>query len=131
MITIDQRSFIPIYEQVKTEIKKMVALGALRPHESLPSIRDLAGRLVINPNTVARAYRDLERDGFIYTQKGRGCFVADRGSGPPARERVDHLNRVFDLAIEEARLFGLGTPEILGLVERRLGVSEDGDGSEK
>ncbi len=124
MININAGSFVPIYEQVKKEIRRLVALGALKPHDSLPSIRDLAGELVVNPNTVARAYRDLEQEGFIYTQKGRGCFVADQ-NGPRSEKAKDvYLSQIFDEAIEEAGRFGLGPPDILKLVERRLRRAE-------
>ena len=124
MISIDPGSFIPIYEQVKKEIRRLVALGALKPHDSLPSIRELAGDLVVNPNTVARAYRDLEQDGFIYTQKGRGCFVAGQNLPQLELARNGYLNQVFDQAIDEAGRFGLGPPEVLKLVERRLREKE-------
>jgi GntR family transcriptional regulator len=87
MIKVDTSSFIPIYEQIKTQMKREILLGNLKPKDALPSIRDLATELLINPNTVARAYRDLEMEGFIYTRKGKGCYVSDDLSQLMAAER--------------------------------------------
>ncbi len=120
MINVNPGSFIPIYEQVKKEVRRLVALGALKAHEALPSIRDLAGDLVVNPNTVARAYRELEQEGVIYTQKGRGCFISDQDGDRLEKAREIHLHEVFDDAIAEARRFGLAPPDIMRLVDRRL-----------
>jgi GntR family transcriptional regulator len=103
-------------------------VGALRPDEPLPSIRDLAGDLVVNPNTVARAYRELEQDGFIYTQKGRGCYVSSGNASAAAKVKQAVLNRVFDGAIEEAFRFGLEPAEIRRLVDLRLARAEKHDG---
>ena len=120
MINVNPASFIPIYEQVKKEVRRLVAMGALKAHESLPSIRDLAGELVVNPNTVARAYRELEQEGLIYTQKGRGCFVSEWDGLRIEKTREAHLCAIFDEAIGEARRFGLGPPDILKMFDRRL-----------
>ena len=122
MIKIDTTSFIPFYEQVKQQIKGRVSLGTLRPGESLPSIRELATLLLINPNTVARAYRELEREGFIYSRKGKGCFVTDDSSALIRKERTVILNQVFDAAIEEAKKLNLNASEIKKIFERRLGM---------
>jgi len=92
----------------------------LKPGESLPSIRDLATSLLINPNTVARAYRELEREGFISTCKGKGCFVTDDSSALVRKERTEILNRVFDEAIEEAKKLNLTSNEIKKIFDRRL-----------
>lgn len=121
MIKIDTTSFIPFYEQVKQQIKGRISLGTLRPGESLPSIRELATLLLINPNTVARAYRELERERFIYTRKGKGCFVTDDSSVLIRKERTVILNQVFDAAIEEAKKLNLNASEIKKIFERRLG----------
>lgn len=122
MIKIDTTSFIPFYEQVKQQIKGRISLGTLRPGESLPSIRELATLLLINPNTVARAYRELEREGFIYSRKGKGCFVTDDSSALIRKERTVILNQVFDAAIEEAKKLNLNASEIKKIFERRLGM---------
>ena len=80
MISVDASKFAPIYQQIKSQIKRQIGLGLLKPHQILPSIRDLATELLVNPNTVARAYRELEMEGFIYTRKGKGCYISDLGT---------------------------------------------------
>jgi GntR family transcriptional regulator len=81
MFTIDMRSRVPIYEQIKTQAMELILLGALRPHDQLPSIRELARALQLNVNTVKKAFQDLEADGVIYTLAGRGSFVAENALG--------------------------------------------------
>lgn len=76
MVHINYRSPLPLYEQIKEGFIKLMMTGALAPEERLPSVRDLATELAINPNTIQRAYRELENEGYIYTVLGRGCFVA-------------------------------------------------------
>jgi len=120
MIKIETSSFIPIYEQIKKEIKSRISLGMLKRDEPLPSIRDLAAELIVNPNTVARAYRELEMEGFIYTRKGKGCFVADDSSSLISEERVKILNKIFDDAIEEAIKFDCAGAVIAKAFEERL-----------
>jgi GntR family transcriptional regulator len=120
VISVDAGSFVPIYEQIKKEILRLVATGLLKAHDPLPSIRELAAELLVNPNTVARAYRELEQEGLISTQKGRGSFIAGR-SQPDTRKDVEaYLGRILDEAISEAQKSGLGADEILKLFEGRL-----------
>ena len=76
MLELDLQSRQPIYEQLKSQISRMVLTGDLQPHDQLPSVRMFARDLGINPNTVQKAYQDLERDGIIYSAAGRGCFVS-------------------------------------------------------
>lgn len=77
MIIIDYKDRRPIYEQVEERFEDLILKGGLRPQEQIPSVRNLAMELSINPNTIQRAYMELERKGFIYTVKGRGSFIAD------------------------------------------------------
>ncbi len=123
MIKVDTSSFIPIYEQIKTQMKREIFFGNLKPKDPLPSIRDLATELLINPNTVARAYRELEMEGFIYTRKGKGCYVSDDSSQFMAEERKSILMQSFDLAIQEAKRFGLGPEETKDFFEERLDMA--------
>jgi len=117
---IETSSFIPIYEQIKNGIRRRIVLGFLRPDELLPSIRDLAADLVINPNTVARAYRELEQEGLIYTRKGKGCFVAAVSSALAEEERLRQLDQLFSRAIEEAGMLGSDLIEMRRVFEERL-----------
>jgi len=75
VIQLNYRDAKPIYEQVKTGIRKLVYSNVLSPDEKLPSVRELASKLAINPNTISRAYKELEQEGFLYTQTGIGTFV--------------------------------------------------------
>lgn len=77
MISLNLQGRKPIYEQLVEEISRMCLLGVIAPGEQLPSVRTLAGELGINPNTVQKAYRQLEQDGITYTVSGKGCFAAD------------------------------------------------------
>ncbi len=120
MIKVDTTSFVPIYEQIKKEIVRLVAAGALKPGDPLPSIRDLATEILVNPNTVARAYRELERDGVVSTRQGSGSFVAAGAGGDVEEERRAYLGRLFDAAVAEAASFGLAPDAILALFEERL-----------
>ena len=76
MIQINYRDSRPIYEQIKDGIRKLIVQGIMQNNEKLPSVRELATSLTINPNTIQRAYRELEAEGYVYTVKGKGCFVA-------------------------------------------------------
>jgi GntR family transcriptional regulator len=123
---VDTTSFVPIYEQIKKEIIRRVATGVLKARDALPSIRDLAAELLVNPNTVARAYRELEQNGLISTQKGRGSFVAGRAQPDIEKDVEAYLGGVLDEAITEARKFNLGTESIMTLFEKRLQRTPDG-----
>ena len=127
MIKIEATSFVPIYEQIKKEIKRNISLVIFKAHEPLPSIRDLASELIINPNTVARAYRELEMEGFIYTKKGKGCYVSNISSSLIKKERMEILNKIFDEAIRETKDFNLELNEIKKLFEHRLKITKKGD----
>lgn len=124
MIKIEPKSFVPIYEQIKKEIKRNISLGILKLHEPLPSIRDMAATLIVNPNTVARAYRELEMEGFIYTKKAKGCYVSEGSSSLIRKERSVILNQVFDEAIGEAKKFKLKSNEMKRLFDKRLQTSD-------
>lgn len=133
MIKIDTSSFVPIYEQIKAQLKLRIAAHILKPHDALLSIRELATELLINPNTVARAYRELEREGFIYTRKGKGCFVSDNSFSLAKKTRIEILKKIFDDAIEEAKGYELTANDIKALFNHRLStifesIREDSNG---
>lgn len=111
-VIVSNASAQPIYEQIYSQIKAQILSGALREGELLPSIRALAKDLRISVITTKRAYEDLERDGFILTQQGRGSFVAEQN---PALLREEHLKKVEDClqgAVDAARLGGIGYDEV-------------------
>lgn len=76
MIALDFADRRPIYEQIKDKLKELIISGVLSEHEKIPSVRELALKLAINPNTIQRAYKELEEEGFIYSQRAKGSFVA-------------------------------------------------------
>ena len=116
MITIDSTSFVPLYEQVKTGLRREIALGALKPGAALPSIRDLAARLLINPNTVARIYRDLEKEGLLETRRGSGTYVAQTALALAKVDRIRALREQLEELVAHARLFGVSDTALVDLV---------------
>lgn len=107
-LTVDSHSGVPIYLQLIEQIKRSVALGVLASGEQLPTVKQLAIDLTVNPNTVARAYRDLERDGVIETAPGRGSFVRGNGTVDTARVAVHDVARTaLDAAVRESKSVGL------------------------
>src|SRR5579871_2704666 len=111
---------VPIYLQLIEQVKHAVETGALRPGEQLPGIRPLAEELVINPNTVAKAYRELEHEGVIELRHGAGAFVADNGRGRKAADKLRAAQQVVAAAIERLRTQGLSEDEIRRLFEAEL-----------
>jgi GntR family transcriptional regulator len=106
LIRLDPRSTEPLFEQVVFAVKTAVAKGTAAPGERLPSVRELARELAINPNTVVRAYEALERDGVVVRRQGSGCFVSDRGSDLAHAEKRRQLADLLRRAATEA--FHLG-----------------------
>lgn len=86
MFIINTQSKLPIFEQLKKQILEFITIGILSPKDKLPSVRSLAAELGVNPNTVSKAYQELEEQGYIYTEKGKGCFVADNHSDELIKE---------------------------------------------
>jgi GntR family transcriptional regulator len=108
IFTVDPRSGVPLYLQLIEQVKRAVALGTLLPGEQLPTVKSLALDLTVNPNTVARAYRDLERDGIIETSPGRGSFVRSNGApGEARRAGEDVAAAMLSDAIRQAKALGL------------------------
>ena len=110
---------VPIYLQIVNQVKYLVAAGRLAPGEELPPIRTLAERLTINPNTVARAYRELEVAGVVIKRGTTGTFVSDAGSPLARKERVRILTERIDALLAEARQLGFSSTELFDLVRRR------------
>lgn len=121
VFTVDPRSGVPIYLQLIEQVKRSVALGVLAPGEQLPTVKQLALDLTINPNTVARAYRDLERDAVIETAPGRGSFVRTNGSAEQAGVTTSHVAAVaLTSAVREAKSLGLPAGKVRELFESAL-----------
>lgn len=121
VLTVDSRSGVPIYLQIVDQVKRSVALGVLQGGEQLPTVKQLALDLTVNPNTVARAYRDLERDNVIETAPGRGSFVRGDGAIDSARSAaVDVARDALSIALREAKAVGLARGEVRELVDESL-----------
>lgn len=114
MIHLDYRDNRPIYEQVRDGLRKLMVTGMLRPGDKLPSVRALAVELAINPNTIQRAYAELEREGFIYSIPGKGCFAAGELEST-LRRKEDLMERLREL-VAELRYLQVTDEEIFALV---------------
>jgi GntR family transcriptional regulator len=117
---IEPASRTPIYRQLEGQIREAVARGRLSPESRLPSVRDLSRQLVINPNTVARVYTELEREGILNTRPGLGVFVAQPKSDLTKRARKDRLLAVIDGFLTEAVHLGFSANDVLALVSERM-----------
>jgi GntR family transcriptional regulator len=110
---------VPIYLQIVNQVKYLVASGRLSPGEELPPIRVLAEQLLVNPNTVARAYRELETAGVVTKRRTAGTYVSQRGSPLDRRERLRILTERVDALLAEARQMDVPLDQVLELIRRR------------
>lgn len=115
MIVLDYRDSRPLYQQVKDSLRRMMLTGPLEPDEKLPSVRSLATQLAINPNTIQRAYAELEAEGYIYSVAGRGSFVS-AGDGEHLRRIAELTGRLVPL-LEELKSLGYTREQLLVLWE--------------
>lgn len=120
LFRIDASNGLPIYDQISRQMKFAIAHGAIRSGELVPSVRELALRVAVNPNTVARAYRDLQIDGVLEPLRGEGLRVTQNAVEACRRDRQSLLKERLRGAIAECRLGGLNTTEIRGLVDEVL-----------
>ena len=125
--TIDPDSGIPVYLQISRAIKRSIALGSMRGGEQVPSVREVAEMLTVNPNTVAKAYQLLEREGIVLTRKGIGTFVADGEVSITESERRKAVSEKLDLALVEAEHLRLPRAELEELIQERLKALFDAD----
>ena len=120
-LRISDQDGVPIYVQLSNQVKYLVASGRLQPGEQLPPVRKLAEQLLINPNTVARAYRELESAGLVTTRQGSGVFVAE-GVSPLARREQDRILQArIDTLLTEARQLGVDVETLIRLIRQREG----------
>jgi len=119
---IDPRSPTPLYAQIAGRLRVAVASGELRPGAALPSVRQLAARLRVNPATVVQAYRDLETEGFVEMRQGAGTFVrevvAERRAGERSKQAAELVRRM----VAEAGRLGLSPKDVVQAIERELEV---------
>jgi GntR family transcriptional regulator len=108
---------VPIYLQIESQVKHAIAAAALKLDDALPSVRKLAAELRINPNTVARAYQNLERDGILRTVPGGGCYVSSQSPGLMKSEKLRRLRPMAMQLAVEAKQLRLARAELLQLLE--------------
>lgn len=117
---IDPDSGVPVYLQISRTIRRSIALGSLRGGEQVPSVREVAEMLTVNPNTVAKAYQLLEREGIVATRKGIGTFVLDGDISITEKERKEIISEKLDRALVEAEHLRLTRAEVEELFQERL-----------
>jgi GntR family transcriptional regulator len=110
---------VPIYLQIVNQVKYLAAAGRLAPGEELPPIRVLAEQLLVNPNTIARAYLELEREGVVAKRHGSGTYVSDAGSPLARKERMKIISERADAMLAEARHLQVELDEIVDLLKQR------------
>ncbi|MGE4354779.1 MAG: GntR family transcriptional regulator [Oscillospiraceae bacterium] len=110
MININYRDGRPVYAQIKDELRLLIVTGAVGPNDKMPSVRELAQELAINPNTIQRAYRELETEGYIYSIPGKGSFAGEKRE--VGADRMRELLRRFDEAVRELSFLGIGGKEL-------------------
>lgn len=118
MINIDSRSSSPIYEQIIDKIKENILKGILNPGDKLPSVREMSSLITTNPNTVSRAYMELERQKVIETVRGRGTFVSSDYKPKVEDEEMKKLSEVLKKVVIEAHYMGLMKEEIIEIIDK-------------
>ena len=120
MIILDMSDKRPLYEQVYERFKDLIEKGVLQTDEQMPSVRAMSMELSINPNTIQRAYAELERAGYIYPVKGRGNFVADISGVLP--KRIEEFYEDLDRLLNKAKAYGVTTEEIIEHIRRNVEI---------
>ena len=116
----------PLYAQIREQIKYLLASGALCAHDELPSVRTLAEGYLVNPNTVVRAYAELEREGLVYKKRGTGTFVSEAAVGMATAEKQRIVARRLREAIDEARALGLTEAQLRQSFTKQLQQPDPG-----
>jgi GntR family transcriptional regulator len=125
LVNLDPQDARPLYLQIMDEVRRAVVVGTLKAEDPVPSVRELASELVVNPRTVSQAYQELEREGVLYVRRGQGTFVSPavkRGGGERRRSLV---REVAKRALLDARRNGLGAEELVMMIQKL--AAEEGD----
>jgi GntR family transcriptional regulator len=112
MILINERSSMPIYEQIIQQFKEMIVRGLLQEGDKLPSVRELSSTIVVNPNTVSKAYQELERQGVIETLRGKGTFVSKQTLIKPTEAKLEKLKEELKQLVIEASVVGVTAEQL-------------------
>ncbi len=124
MFIIDTMSQQPVYEQLVTQTERYILLGVLNGGDAMPSVRRLSVKLSVNPNTIQKAYTELDRRGVLFSVPGKGCFVAENAKeliSLSGRKRIDELQRL----LEELRLAGITKHDVLNLLNNVFGEEDN------
>jgi GntR family transcriptional regulator len=119
-IRVDPSLSVPVFQQIADEVKSAIARGACAPGETIPSVRQMAAQALINPNTVARAYRDLEREGIVTTRRGLGVFVSESAAKLCRNGRREDIRGKLEEIAAEARRAGISGAELREEIDRAL-----------
>jgi len=128
MLRIDPRSSTPIYEQIELGVKELILKGALKGGDKLPSVREMASILTINPNTISKAYGELEREGIIETLRGKGTFITDNYKGKVDEKKMEYISDELKKLILEANYSGINKEDFMKLtlqIFSELGVNDN------
>ena len=125
LISLDPQDARPIYVQIVDEVRRALVLGTLGPDDPLPSVRDLAVTLRVNPNTVSQAYRELERQGMVYVRRGQGTYASPNQSS--SAERSTLADGVAQRALNDARRNGLTMDELVTAIRNHETSRDDGE----
>ena len=117
MLNIDPRSSKPIYEQIIEQVKENIMKGILQPGDRLPSVREMSTLLTINPNTVSKAYQELEREKAIETIRGKGTFVTQNYQPKKDEDKLQEVRDLLKKVVIESHYMGLGQAEIIAMLE--------------
>ena len=116
LVTLDTRDLRPLYLQIMDEVRRAIVVGKLKPEDPLPSVRDLASELAINPRTVSQAYQELEREEVVYVKRGQGTFVSP-AIRKNSRERQHLARALAKRTLIEARRTGLDVSELIATLK--------------
>ena len=130
LFRIDTANSIPVYAQIVEQVKRAVAIGTLRPGDPLPSLREMAIKLRINPLTVGKANKQLESEGLIETRHGLGSVISREAEGPTEDYRREALSRAIDGLLLDAEHLGVSHDELRKLLEQRVKKMEGQDNAQ-
>ena len=126
MFQIDSFSRVPVYEQIINQLEHFILTGILEADTQIPSVRNLSVTLSINPNTIQKAYAELDRNGIIYSVPGRGCFITKEAKGILSSQKQEKLTNLKDL-VSELKLAGLPIDRVIATVKEVYNLKEDNE----
>ena len=128
MFEINLKSRKSIFEQIVDGFKELIVSGVLKPGDKIPSVRDLSGQLTVNPNTIQKAYRQLDQEGWIYSASGLGSFVSERPRELPDEKKLEELTAQIASLAKQMEYLGLAKEEVMGriasAIEERRGSDD-------